>query len=67
VVPPCRHAEMILRAASGPKELWRVPGAMHTGTLGTASEEFPRRVIQFFDQHSQKEAGGANREIQMPG
>jgi len=67
VVLPCRHAEMILRAASGPKELWRVPGAMHTGALGTASEEFRRRVIQFFDRQSQKEAGGANREIPMPG
>jgi hypothetical protein len=62
VVLPCRHAEMIQRAARGTKELWRVPGAMHTGALGTASEEFRRRVIQFFDQ--QKEAAGANRDIQ---
>ena len=67
VVLPCRHAEMILRAASGPKELWRVRGAMHTGALGTANEEFRRRVIHFFDQQRQQGASGVNREIRMPG
>lgn len=42
-------------------------GAMHTGALGTASEEFRWRVVQFFDRQSQKETGGASREIRMPG
>lgn len=50
VVLPCRHAEKILRAATGPKELWRVPGALHTGAMGAAPEEFQRRVLVFFDQ-----------------
>jgi uncharacterized protein len=59
LVLPCRHAEMILRAARGPKELWRVPGAMHTGALGTASEEFRRRVIQFLDE---QRAGASDRQ-----
>jgi hypothetical protein len=49
VVLPCRHSEMILRAATGPKELWRVPGALHTAGLGTAASEYRRRVISFFD------------------
>lgn len=49
VVLPCRHSEKILRAARGPKELWRVPGAFHTGAMGTAPEEFRRRAIAFFD------------------
>ena len=49
VVLPCRHSEMILRAATGTKELWRVPGALHTGALGAATEEFRRRVVTFFD------------------
>lgn len=57
VVLPCRHSEMILRAAAGPKELWRVPGAMHTGALASASEEFRRRVIQFYDQQREKGSG----------
>lgn len=48
VVLPCRHSEKILRAARGPAELYRVPGAMHTGALGQAPEEFRRRVIRFF-------------------
>jgi uncharacterized protein len=57
VVLPCRHSERILRAATGPKELWKVPGALHTGALGTATEEFRRRVISFFEEHRIKETG----------
>jgi uncharacterized protein len=49
VVLPCRHSEMILRAAAGTKELWRVAGALHTGGLGTEPVEYRRRVISFFD------------------
>jgi hypothetical protein len=40
---------MILRAATGAKELWRVPGALHTGALGAATEEYRSRVFTFFD------------------
>jgi pimeloyl-ACP methyl ester carboxylesterase len=49
VVLPCRHSETILRAATGAKELWRVPGALHTGAMGTAPAEYRRRVISFLD------------------
>jgi alpha-beta hydrolase superfamily lysophospholipase len=49
VVLPCRHSEAILRAAAGPKELWRVPGALHTAAMGTAPAEYRRRVVSFFD------------------
>ena len=45
---PCRHAEMIYRAARGPKTLWVVPGAFHTAALGFQPQEFRRRVLQFF-------------------
>jgi pimeloyl-ACP methyl ester carboxylesterase len=47
VVLPCRHSEKILHAAKGPAELYRVPGAMHTGALGQAPDEFGRRVVTF--------------------
>jgi pimeloyl-ACP methyl ester carboxylesterase len=50
VVLPCRHSERILRAAIGPKELWRVPRAMHTGALGADPDEFRRRVTGFFEE-----------------
>jgi alpha-beta hydrolase superfamily lysophospholipase len=50
VVLPCRHSEKILRAATGAKDLWRVPGARHTGALGTMPEEFRRRVLAFFEE-----------------
>jgi len=45
---PCRHAEMIYAAASGPKQLWVVPRAFHTAAYGFAPEEFRRRVLSFF-------------------
>ena len=32
---PCRHSEKIYAAARGPKTLWVVPGAFHTGALGS--------------------------------
>jgi alpha-beta hydrolase superfamily lysophospholipase len=48
VALPCRHAERIYAAARGPKSLWVVPGAFHTGALGFEPDEFRRRVLQFF-------------------
>jgi alpha-beta hydrolase superfamily lysophospholipase len=45
---PCRHTEAIYRAAKGPKQLWIVPHAMHTGAFGEASKAFKRRVSRFF-------------------
>ena len=45
---PCRHAEKIYATARGPKSLWVVPGAFHTGALGYQPEEFQRRVLRFF-------------------
>jgi alpha-beta hydrolase superfamily lysophospholipase len=52
---PCRHAEKIYAAARGPKTLWEVPRAFHTGALGFQPEEFTRRVLQFY-----KQAGGGS-------
>lgn len=46
---PCRHAERIYRAASGPKELWIVNGAGHASALGHAPAEYETRVIRFLD------------------
>jgi hypothetical protein len=55
---PCHHTQRIYDAASGPKELWLVPGAGHTAALGTAPEEFEHRVTEFFGKiHSKQEAG----------
>lgn len=51
-VLPCRHAKHIYRAALGPKSLWIVPGAFHTGALGTQPEEFKNRVLGFFDTYN---------------
>jgi uncharacterized protein len=45
---PCRHAERIYRAASGPKSLWIVSRASHTAALGYDPAGFKRRVLEFF-------------------
>lgn len=45
---PCRHSQRIYKSADGPKQLWRVPGAGHTGAFGTAPAEFTSRVLKFF-------------------
>lgn len=45
---PCRHTKRIYAAASGPKSLWVVPGAFHTGAIGFYPGEFRRRVLDFY-------------------
>ena len=67
VVLPCRHSEKILQAAAGPKELWAVPGALHTGALGAASEEFRRRLIRFFDEQRVTKTEPAHGGTRTPG
>ena len=53
-VPP-RHTKRIYEAASGPKEMWLVPGAGHSAALGTAPQEFEQHVVKFFRGiHEQK-------------
>jgi dienelactone hydrolase len=38
-------------AARAPKQIWRVPGAGHTGGYAAAPREYERRVVGFFDRH----------------
>jgi len=57
---PCRHSEMIFRAALGPKQFWRVPGAYHTAALGYAPDEFRERVLGFFDRLRNNQPPSAN-------
>jgi dienelactone hydrolase len=37
-------------AAGEPKEMWRVPGASHTGGIDARPQEYERRVVAFFDR-----------------
>ena len=37
-------------AARGPKTLWEIPEAEHTGGLTARPEEYERRVVGFFDR-----------------
>jgi uncharacterized protein len=46
---PCRHTRRIFRTATGPKELWEVPGADHASAIGAEPAEYERRVITFLD------------------
>jgi hypothetical protein len=36
-------------AAGQSKEIWKVPGAGHTGGLEAQPEEYERRIVAFFD------------------
>jgi alpha-beta hydrolase superfamily lysophospholipase len=47
---PCRHAELIYKAATGPKELWVVEGARHASALGLEPAEYEARVIRFLSR-----------------
>jgi alpha-beta hydrolase superfamily lysophospholipase len=48
---PCRHAEAIYDAATGPKELWVVQGAGHASALGQAPADYENRVVRFFEKY----------------
>jgi uncharacterized protein len=48
---PCRHAEAIYDAATGPKELWIVQDAGHASALGEAPAEYEKRVVSFFEKY----------------
>jgi len=45
---PLRHAQLIHDSATGPRQLWVVPKSAHASALGTAPEEYQRRVLEFF-------------------
>ena len=49
---PCRHTRKIFAAATGPKELWEVPGAFHTAAIAYQPAEFERRVLAFFARYA---------------
>jgi alpha-beta hydrolase superfamily lysophospholipase len=49
---PCRHAEMVFRAARGPKELWVVHGAHHASAYGQAPADYESRVLAFFGKYA---------------
>ena len=51
---PCRHAERIYKAATGPKELWIVQGAGHASALGQDPAEYENRVVSFFEKYPGK-------------
>jgi uncharacterized protein len=51
---PCRHAERIYKAATGPKELWIVQGAGHASALGQDPTEYENRVLSFFEKYPGK-------------
>jgi pimeloyl-ACP methyl ester carboxylesterase len=44
---PTRHDEAIYKAAKGPKRIWIVPDAAHASGLGTASEEYESKCLDF--------------------
>jgi dipeptidyl aminopeptidase/acylaminoacyl peptidase len=50
-VLPAKNAERLYAAAGEPKELYLVPGADHYGLVQAQPEEYPRRIVGFFDRY----------------
>jgi uncharacterized protein len=44
--------------AGAPKQLWRVPGASHTGGIDARPREYERRIVTFFDHALLAHDGG---------
>jgi hypothetical protein len=51
---PSYHSVEIQRRNPSHVVLWRVAGAGHCGTYSVAPQEFDRRVLAWFDEHSQR-------------
>ncbi len=54
---PVASAQAIYAAASGPKELWLVPGASHTDAINVAPAEYARRVTEFLGKYLASSSG----------
>jgi uncharacterized protein len=52
---PLRHSRLI-HSKNPATELWEVPGADHCGAIGVAPLEFQRRLLSFFESHSQPDS-----------
>ena len=50
-IPPY-HSDLIKAKNPESVEVWKVPGAVHTGAFKAAPEEFSRRVLGWFAAHS---------------
>ena len=50
-------------AAGGPKELWEIPEASHTGGIEARTVEYERRVVSFFDRAL---LGSSRSQIHVP-
>jgi len=48
---PCRHTELIYKAAAGPKQLWIVKGAGQAAALGHAPAEYESRTLSLFEKY----------------
>ncbi len=48
---PVENARRLYAAAGEPKELYLIPNAGHGGFLQAQPEEYPRRVVGFFDRY----------------
>ncbi len=45
------YSEMLFKNATGPKELYAIPGATHLDTWHVAGKEYETRVVDFFERN----------------
>lgn len=51
-IVPSSHSDRLLKAATGPIQLWKVPDTRHSGAISKSTSEFARRVLSWFQSHS---------------
>jgi dipeptidyl aminopeptidase/acylaminoacyl peptidase len=44
------YSEMLFRNAGNPKEIWLIEGAKHNDIAEVGGDEYPRRILEFFDR-----------------
>jgi hypothetical protein len=50
---PMRHSAELIRTSGSHAQMWVVDGADHGGAVSVAHDEFQRRILAFFHDHSQ--------------
>jgi uncharacterized protein len=63
-IPPY-HSDLIQEKNPSDVEVWKVPGAFHTGAHAVAPEEFERRVLEWFAVHSSVQQPVLSRQLSV--
>jgi len=58
-IPPY-HSDLIQMRNPSSVDVWKVPGAVHTGSYRAAPEEFNRRILEWFSVHAARKTSASS-------